>query len=158
MRKGMLYGIAGVVFMTATAFYLSFKAPEKDISNIEIFFGNDDLDPEVSCNKVFPVLRSIPKTSGIGKAALKELLLGPTDFERAKGYFTSLNPGTEIKNLKIVDGTAYADFSDTLEKGVGGSCRVAAIRSEITQTLKQFSTIKNVVISIGGRSEDILQP
>jgi len=45
-----------------------------------------------------------------------------------------------------------------LEFQVGGSCRVSAIRAEIIQTLKQFSTIKEVIISINNRTEDILQP
>jgi len=53
---------------------------------------------------------------------------------------------------------AKADFDEQLEFQVGGSCRVSAIRAEITQTLKQFSTVKEVVISIDGRTEDILQP
>jgi len=45
-----------------------------------------------------------------------------------------------------------------LQYQVGGSCRVSAIRAQIIETLKQFSTVKNVVISINGRTEDILQP
>jgi len=35
---------------------------------------------------------------------------------------------------------------------------VTAIRAQITETLKQFPTVENVVISIDGRTEDILQP
>ncbi len=50
------------------------------------------------------------------------------------------------------------DFDETLEKAVGGSCRVAAIRSQITKTLLQFPSFKKVIISINGRTEDILQP
>jgi len=45
-----------------------------------------------------------------------------------------------------------------LEEAVGGSCRVTAIRSQIEQTLKQFSTVQSVIISIDNRTEDILQP
>jgi spore germination protein GerM len=41
---------------------------------------------------------------------------------------------------------------------VGGSCRVSGIRNQIIQTLKQFPTIKNVVISVEGNSEEALQP
>jgi len=45
-----------------------------------------------------------------------------------------------------------------IEYQMGGSCRVSAIRSQITQNLLQFPTIKNVIISVNGRTEDILQP
>ena len=53
---------------------------------------------------------------------------------------------------------AYVDFDEQLEFQVGGSCRVSAIRAQIIQTIKQFSTVKDVIISINGRTEDILQP
>ena len=50
------------------------------------------------------------------------------------------------------------DFSRELNDGVAGSCKVMAIRSQITQTLKQFSEIKGVVISVDGEAEEVLQP
>ena len=34
----------------------------------------------------------------------------------------------------------------------------AAIRVQITETLEQFPTVDSVIISIDGRTEDILQP
>jgi spore germination protein GerM len=51
-----------------------------------------------------------------------------------------------------------ADFNERLEYQVGGSCRVSAIRAQISETLKQFPTIKDVIILINGRKEDVLQP
>ena len=60
--------------------------------------------------------------------------------------------------MTIADETAKVDFDETMEKGMGGSCRVSAIRAQITETLKQFSTVKDVIISVNGRTEDILQP
>ena len=63
-----------------------------------------------------------------------------------------------IQGLTIENGVAKVDFSEQLEFQVGGSCRVAAIRAQITDTLKQFPTVDSVVISIDGRTEDVLQP
>jgi len=125
---------------------------------VKIYFNNDKLDPEFSCHKVFPVEREIPKTLAVARAALLELLKGPTEEEKARGFLTNINPGVKIQNLVIESGVAKVDFDEQLEFQVGGSCRVAAIRAEITETLKQFPTIKEVVISINGRREDILQP
>jgi len=108
---------------------------------------------------VFGVEREVPKAPQIARAALDELLKGPTDTEQGEGYFTSINGGVEVDKLTIdAQGTARVEFSPRLEEAVGGSCRVAAIRAQIIQTLKQFSTVKEVVISINGRTEDILQP
>lgn len=129
-----------------------------ETTKIKVYFNNDRLDPEVSCNKVFPTEREIIKTPAIARAALGELLKGPTVEEKADGFFSNINSGVEIQGLVIENGVAKVDFDETLERAVGGSCRVAAIRSEITQTLKQFSTVKEVLISINGRTEDILQP
>ncbi|MDD4901279.1 MAG: GerMN domain-containing protein [Patescibacteria group bacterium] len=125
---------------------------------VKAFFSNNNLDPAVSCNKVFPVERQVGKTAAVARAALEELLKGQTDQEKAQGYFTSINPGVKIQKLTIDAGTAKVDFDETMGQGMGGSCRVSAIRAQISQTLKQFPSVKNVIISVDGRTADVLQP
>jgi hypothetical protein len=124
-------------------------------SKIKLYFGKEGED---SCTKLFPIEREIVKTEGIARATIEELLKGLIAEEKEAGYFTSINNGVKINSLTIVDGTAKIDFDETLEKAIGGSCRVSAIRQQIVQTLMQFSSIKKVIISIDGRTEDILQP
>ena len=63
-----------------------------------------------------------------------------------------------IQSLTVEDGVAKIDFDEQMEFQMGGSCRVAAIWAQITETLKQFPTIDSVEVSINGRTEDILQP
>lgn len=136
---------------------IRFKKVEAII--VKAFFGNNVKNPGADdCRAVFPVDRRVPKTEAVARAALGELLRGVTGGEAKGGYFTSINSGVKINSIVIENGTAKVDFDETLEQSVGGSCRVAAISAQITQTLKQFPTIKNVVISINGRTEDILQP
>lgn len=125
---------------------------------VSVYFLSSRLDPEITCNKSFPVVRKVAKTQAVGAAALVELLKGPTPEEEADGYSTALNYGVKVQSLNIKDKIAYVDFDEALEKAVGGSCRVAAIRSQITNTLKQFATVEDVIISVNGRTEDILQP
>lgn len=121
-------------------------------SNSELSEGTDD------CSKVYPVERLTPKTEKIATAAVLELLRGTTSKERDSGFMTSINQGVRLNKLTIQNGTAKADFNEQLDFQVGGSCRVAAIRAQITETLKQFPTVQNVVISINGSVDDILQP
>ena len=136
-----------------------FEASEQtDLMTIKVFFNNSNLDPEFSCFKVFPVNRQIPKTQAVARAAIEELLKGPTTNEKSAGYFTSLPSNVKIQSLSIENGVAKIDFSKELEQGVGGSCRVSAIRAQITETLKQFETVNEVIISIDSQVEDILQP
>jgi spore germination protein GerM len=113
---------------------------------------------ETDCRIVNPINRKIPKTTAVAKAAITELLKGPTEQEKEAGFFTSLNPGVKLNSLSIIDGVASVDFSEELDKDIGGSCRVTSISSQISETLKQFPTVQSVKISINGRTEDILQP
>lgn len=141
---------------------VSFKVklvPTNDVINVQAYFSNSKLDPEITCEKVFAVNRVLPKTVAVARAALQELLKGPTAAEQFDGYVTNINEGVQINSLVIENnGVAKVDFSDEMQKEVGGACRVTAIRAQIVETLNQFPTVKSVVISVNGNSEDILQP
>lgn len=127
-------------------------------TTFQVYFNNTELDPQITCTRVFPVSREVPRTQSVARAALLELLKGPTQAELQDNYMTALNPNVALNSVSITNGVAHADFSEQLGAGVAGSCRVSAIRAQITETLKQFPTVQNVVISINGRSEDVLQP
>ena len=133
-------------------------APVEAMS-VKVFFSNSSKDPAaLNCSKTYAVERRVPQTVAVARAAFEELLSGPTTAERNVGYFTSINEGVKIQRLTIKNGMAEIDFDATIEQALGGSCRVAAIRSQITETLKQFPTVKKVVISVNGRVADALQP
>ena len=143
--------------------------PEKDSSppisteepvRVKVFFGNTQLeiDPQFDCRSVFSVEREVSAQNDVPRAALEELLKGLTPEEKAQGYGTSINSGVTIQRIIIENGTARVDFDEMLEYRIGGSCWVAAIRAQITKTLTQFPGIESVIISINGRTEDILQP
>ncbi len=138
------------------------KFATSSVSNISVkaYFTNVLMAgvQNTDCTKVYPVTRSIPKTTSTGKAAIEELLKGPAANEKSDGFSTSLKSGTKLNSLTITNGVARADFNEALDERVGGSCLVTSIRSQIEQTLKQFASVKSVVISINGKSEDILQP
>lgn len=130
----------------------------KETMDIDIYLTNTKLDSESTCTKAFQTKRQILKTKEVAYMSLYQLIQGPNMGELSEGYDTDIPGQTAIHSVKIVNGTAYADFDEGLEYGVSGSCRVTMIRSQIENTLKQFSTVKNVVISINGKTEGILQP
>lgn len=134
------------------------KFAEPEMMTLSIYFGNSDLNPEADCSKVFPVEREVQETKAVARAALSELLEGPTEEEKEEGYFTSINEGVEIQSLAVEEGMARVDFSERIEDEVGGSCRVTSIRAQIEETLKQFPTVEEVVISVDGEVEEALQP
>lgn len=123
----------------------------------KVYLGSTKL-PGIECEKVAAVNRTVIRTGEPAYISLVELLKGPTPADKAAGYITSIPSNVRINSITIQNGVARVDFDEALQAQVGGSCRVSAIRAQITETLKQFSTVKSVVISINGRTEDILQP
>lgn len=109
------------------------------------------------CSYTQVTSRYMNRTEGVARAALTFLLQGPTNDELDLGYFTNIPVGTRLNSIKIENGTAYVDFSEELNN-VAGSCAIAGVYASINDTLKQFPTVQNVVISVNGRTEDILQP
>ena len=126
--------------------------------HVNIFFSSKHAKSKQECTTVFPVERLILNTQTPAHKAVEELLQGPMVVEKNNGYYTNINDGVKIQELTIFDGVAHVDFNKKLEEEVSGSCKVTAIRQQIIETLKQFSTIKEVIISINGRTKDILQP
>ena len=137
------YGIP-VRFMTAT-------------SVVSVYFGKYGTDSSMdTCTNLESSDRIVPKTPQIARAAILELLKGPNADEEKKGLFTSIPSGVMLKNITIENGTAHADFNESLN--AGGSCRVAAIRAQIEKTLRQFPSVSDAVISVNGNSAEALQP
>lgn len=135
------------------------KFQSNNTVSIKVFFNNSKMDGGNSCDNVYSLTRNMARTPAIGRAALDQLLQGPTDDEKNQGFSTSINTGVQVQSLTIdASSTAYVDFNEFLEQGIAGSCKVSAIRNQINQTLLQFPGIKNVVISINGNSTSTLQP
>jgi len=133
------------------------EGQEKTVK-VKVYFNNNIFDPGISCDKVFPVEREITKEENNMRSTIVALLDGPTEAEIEAGYYTNINGGVFINEVLIEDGMIKADFDAQLLKDVAGSCRVTAIRAQITETLRQFLKNAEVNISVDGRFEEILQP
>ena len=126
-------------------------------TSVFAYFTNSNLDPDNSCQKVFALPRLVPKTQLVLKVAIEGLLQGLGPAESKLNFYSSINKGSALKSAKIEGGIAYLDFNETLDSA-GGSCNAMAIRSQIEATAQQFSNVKSVVISVNGKTENILQP
>ncbi len=141
-----------------TTFELPVKLAKSSAEKTEVKAFFTTAATAENCSEVFPVWRQLPKIDGVARAALEELLKGPSGSEKLAGFSTAINPGAQIQGLTIQDGVARVDFNEQLQDGVAGSCTVTAIRAQIEQTLRQFPGVTSVIISINGNTEDILQP
>lgn len=135
---------------------IRFKEYKKPI--IKVYFNNIEADQKLTdCRKVYPVEREVgPENSPI-VSAIDELLKGLTDKDKNNGFITNIpEKDVKLQKLELKDNIAYIDFNPALQAGVAGSCKVNGIRAQITETLKQFPEIKDVVISIEGKTEGVL--
>lgn len=130
----------------------------EETTTITLFWGSTARDPQtLECEKTYPVTRVVPKTITPARTALDLLLAGPTDEEKEAGYFSAIPKGVTLKSIVIEKNIARADFAKA-NWPTGGSCLVSAVRSEIENTLKQFATVKEVSISVEGKTEGVLEP
>lgn len=176
----ILFFALGIFAVTFTAGFMLSKRSEDDAgvdvetyATLKVFFSNTIQDPDtLHCERTYPVERNVSRLSNdkritlgeLSYLALSELLEGPTEAEKGGGYFTSINEDAKVQKIMIDDSIVTVDFSALGgstpggNESIAGSCKVQAIRSQITETIKQFPEIKEVVISINGNSETILQP
>jgi len=132
---------------------------EPDTVAVKVYMRMTGFDADESCDTVLPVERTVSSKTAIYRAVIDELVRGPNDKERAAGYVTSLPSGVVLKSVAAdADGVVTADFTTSLERGVAGSCRVDAIKAQIISTIRQFPEVRDVVITVNGSAEGVLQP
>lgn len=102
---------------------------------------------------VRPVIRQIKPTLEVARAAVNELIAGPTDDERAgiPAIHGGLPDGTQLLGLTVRDGTAWVDLSEQIED-VGGTFGEMSVLAQLVFTLTQFPTVDEVVLMIEGEA------
>jgi hypothetical protein len=115
-------------------------------NTVKVYFSTDHGIP----GKVAAVTRTAPH-AGVARFAVEQLIKGPTEAERRRGLHSEL--GKQIRGrsdcgadfqLKVASGTATLRFCRTVwGNGVGGDARIL---NTIEQTLRQFRTVKKVVV------------
>jgi len=157
-KKIILIAIASV-FILGLGYWIFHNTnpeqAEKEAITINVYFNNTNLNPNAEdCSKVYLLIRTVPKTLGVGKAALEELFKGPTEGEKSQGYTSWFSEKTKdiLKSIKIENNTAYVDLKDIRQiiPNVSASCGSAEFLAEIEATLKQFDSVARVIIAIDG--------
>lgn len=96
-----------------------------------------------------PESRSIPKTKAVAKAAVEELIKGPTQ----PGHISVIPRNTKVLSVKIKNGLATVDFSkEVLNANVGSDGEELGI-AQVVDTLTEFPTISKVKFLVEGRDK-----
>lgn len=130
-------------------------ATNAEKTEFSVYFGNYKFNANIQdCSLVFPVEREVSKTLAVGQMSLEELFRGPTTEEQKNGYTSFFSNATKdiLKSIRIDNKIAYVDLVDIrlLIPNASSSCGSAQFLSEMTNTLKQFSSIEKVVFAIEG--------
>jgi spore germination protein GerM len=140
---------AGLALLLACA-----AAPAATLT-LRVYFNNAQQAGRVDdCAIVFPRTRSVPATPAVAGAALRQLFAGPTAAERAAGDRSPFSAATAglLKRVFIEHGTAYVDLNDLRAQlpGCTSSCGAAEFGMAIERTLRQFPTVRRVLLAIDG--------
>ena len=106
-----------------------------------------------------PVHREVPATAAVARAALEQLLAGPTEDERAHDLRvgtigTGIPDGTRLLDIDIAGGVATVDLSGEFASGdiLGDERDAWAHRlAQVTFTLTQFPTVESVRFLVDGK-------
>jgi hypothetical protein len=92
-----------------------------------------------------PVQRKVDYTLGVGKAALEQLIAGPTTAEKnaSPAISTQVPKGTKLLNLTIADGTAKVYFNSAFA-GDDDSAAAALRVAQVVFTLTRYPTVDRV--------------
>ncbi|MEW5706965.1 MAG: GerMN domain-containing protein [Actinomycetota bacterium] len=114
---------------------------------VKLYFSDDQ------AQYLVPEVRKIDKTPAIARAALEELIKGPSE----GGHFATIPQGTKILNLDIINGIAYVNFSkEIVENHSGGSAGELMTVNSVVDTLTEFKDIKKVRFMVEGKKVETL--
>jgi spore germination protein GerM len=105
---------------------------------------------KIGCDdSLVAVIREVPKTQRVLKAALEDLIAIPHEFNPLLGNYV-FGPDLKLKSATIKGGTATIRFSGAIS--VAGICDEPRITEQIIATAKQFSTVKRVRVFVGDQT------
>lgn len=114
---------------------------------VRVFFTRDE--------RAEPLVRRVPRTRGVLRAALLELLEGPTTAEQEAGYRSFFSPATAgmLANVTVDEnGRAVVDFVDfsRVIPNASSSTGSTLLLAELDSTVFQFPTVRSVVYRFEG--------
>lgn len=122
-------------------------APQPGMTRVDVYF---------TCSgSPRPVPRLVPDTPGVLKAALEELLKGPTEQEKALGFTSWFSPATAgmLRSVALdSQGHATVDFANfsRIIPNASTSAGSQMLTGELKRTVFQFPTVRTVEFRFAG--------
>ena len=123
---------------------------------LKLYFPNTKFDKADCPAKVYPVKRRIPKTAVVARAALEQLFAGPTNEEKASGFYSDFSEETKslLLSVNVKNRNAYVNLRNLMSTTRIGnfttSCGGSNFFGQVESTLKQFRSIRKVFYAFEG--------
>ena len=129
---------------------------------VKLYYYNQVKDKEIaeympcSPDAVLPVEREIPATETSIQDTINLLIAGDLiEEEKSAGFSTEFpHPEFKLLGVNLKDGILTLEFTEVPGFTTGGSCRVGLLENQIIKTAKQFSEVKEVILT----PESLFQP
>lgn len=132
------------------------EQPGPDQQVVIVYF-HCDLPDQQRGRTVAPVHRPVADSPAVLESALGELLRGPTEAERAAGFYSPFSEGTSrvLRRVAIEDGLARIDFAGDFRRidNVGTTGVSGQIYGELNRTVFQFDSVTAIVYSLEGSEQ-----
>jgi germination protein M len=101
-------------------------------------------------NKLGVSGRDVPTTKAVARAAVTQLLAGPTETDKRAGLSTDIPSGTHLLAVSIAKGTAKVNLSPMFARGADPRT-IKARAAQLVYTLTQFPDVSGVLLRVDGR-------
>jgi spore germination protein GerM len=126
------------------------SAQARGKKEVRVYFYRASAESSTNIFGLTPVKRMVSRTQP-ARGALEALLAGPNATEEGQGYMSLSVEEFAIGRLSIKRGTANVNFvASRTWPGWPGDMAPPRFREAVTRTLKQFPTVKRVVVSVNG--------
>lgn len=138
------------------------QRPTTTADSVKIFFialsDNGSKGKRIGCgDSVVPATKKIQPTNDPIKAALDLLFSTKEQFDTQTGLFNALyQSDLALQNVSVAGGVAKVKLVGT--QAISGSCQDPRIIAQIEETVLQFSSVKQVQITINGYPIEQLLP
>ncbi len=117
------------------------------VSRIKIYLGKG----KGSCANTYAVERLVSASRSATRAAIEELIKGPTGKEKAEGYFSNIDPTTRIRSLEPRAENTLLDLDNSILRPAGG-CSLSFSKMQIEKSLKENPMVKGIIMTVNGES------
>jgi spore germination protein GerM len=119
---------------------------------VQVYLYNASAESEQNPLGLAPIERLAP-TAAPARTALEALLAGPNRTEIREGFKALDSEGLKLRSLVNRSGTWHVKFASKNGKTWPGTLSPARFQQAVIRTMKQFPTVRRVVVYVDGRTD-----